>query len=162
MSNAARRIPPPPTEQDMALAQEASRTLAKITEPQRELRLVTDDNRHEMLSLSPLVLRLLQDALVHLSQGRAVTLVPHGAELTTQEAADYLNVSRPYVVQLIESGKLMARKVGTRRRIAFQDLVQFDDADRATRRAAIDEVARLSQELDGEGVFELPESIRGE
>jgi excisionase family DNA binding protein len=115
-----------------------------------------------MLSLSPLVLRLLQDALVHLSQGRAVTLVPHGAEMTTQEAADYLNVSRPYVVQLIESGKLLARKVGTRRRIAFQDLVQFDDADRATRRAALDDVARLSQELDGEGVFELPESTRGE
>ncbi len=68
-------------------------------------------------------------------------------ELTTQDVADYLNVSRPYVVKLIESGKLPARLVGTRRRVSFADLIKFDQEDRKTRRAALDELARIDQEL---------------
>jgi excisionase family DNA binding protein len=58
-----------------------------------------------------------------------------------------LNVSRPYVVKLIESGKLPARLVGTRRRVSFADLIKFDEEDRKTRRAALDELARIDQEL---------------
>jgi excisionase family DNA binding protein len=57
-------------------------------------------------------------------------------------------VSRPYVVKLIDSGKLPARMVGTRRRVALADLVKFDEADRKSRRAALDEIARLDQELE--------------
>jgi excisionase family DNA binding protein len=100
-----------------------------------------------MISIPPGALRLLLDVLTQLGQGRAVTILPKKAELTTQEVADYLNVSRPYVVKLIDSGKLPARMVGTRRRIAFRDLVEFDEADRKRRRAALDEISRLDQEL---------------
>ena len=78
---------------------------------------------------------------------RAVTVLPQNAELTTQEVADYLNVSRPYVVGLIEQNKLPARKVGTRRRVAFEDLLRYDEQQRAQRRAALDELARIDQEL---------------
>jgi excisionase family DNA binding protein len=74
-------------------------------------------------------------------------------ELTTQEVADYLNVSRPYVVKLIESGKLPARLVGTRRRVSFTDLINFDEEDRKTRRAALDELARIDQELKGSRIL---------
>ena len=77
---------------------------------------VTEDNRHEMISIPPGAVRLFLDILTQLGQGRAVTIVPGKVELTTQDVADYLNVSRPYVVKLIESGKLPARMVGTRRR----------------------------------------------
>jgi len=71
----------------------------------------------------------------------------HGAEMTTRQVAGYLNVSRTYVLRLIDSGRLPARMVGTRRRIAFQDLVRFDEADRERRRAALQELAQIDQEL---------------
>ena len=76
-----------------------------------------------------------------------MTVLPQNAELTTQEVADYLNVSRPYVVKLIEEEKLPARKVGTRRRVAFDDLLRFDEQQRARQRAALDELARIDTEL---------------
>jgi excisionase family DNA binding protein len=137
-----------PSADEIAQAKEAGRQLARlIPEDQRPLRLVTEDNQHEMISIPPGAVRLFLDVLTQLGQGRAVTILPKKAELTTQEAADYLNVSRPYVVKLIETGMLPARNVGTRRRIAFQDLVRFDDADRKRRRAALNEVSQLDQDL---------------
>jgi len=146
MSAPNRRPPQLPTEEEISQAREASRQLARLLpEGRQALKLVTDDNRHEMVSLPPDALRLLLDLLTQLGQGNAVTLVPHRAELTTQEAADYLNVSRPYVVSLIESGKLPARKVGTRRRVAFTDLLRFDEEDSKNRRTALDEFTRLGK-----------------
>jgi excisionase family DNA binding protein len=100
-----------------------------------------------MIAIPPGALRLLVDMLTQLGQGRDVTLLPQNAELTTQEVADYLNVSRPYVVKLIEEQKLPARKVGTRRRVALEDLLRFDEQQRARQRAALDELARIDAEL---------------
>jgi excisionase family DNA binding protein len=137
-----------PAEDEVTQARDAGRQLARLLpDDDGSLRLVTDDNRHEMIAIPPGALRLFVDVLTQLGQGRAVTLLPQRAELTTQEAADYLNVSRPYVVGLIEQNKLPARKVGTRRRIAFEDLVRFEGQDRAKRRTALDELARIDQEL---------------
>lgn len=148
MSAAHRRPPQLPPEDEIAQAKAASRQLARLMPKGKlPLMLVTDDNRHEMIAIPPGALRLLVDVLTQLGQGNAVTILPQRAELTTQEAADYLNVSRPYVVGLIESGKLLARKVGTRRRVAFADLVRFDESESKVRRAALDEVTRLGQEL---------------
>jgi excisionase family DNA binding protein len=148
MATANRKPPRLPNEDEIAQAREASRQLARLLpDDMQPLRLVTDDNRHEMISFPPGALRLFIDMLTQLGQGRAVTLVPQRAELTTQEVADYLNVSRPYVVALIEQNKLPARKVGTRRRVAFEDLLRFDEQDRARRRTALDELARIDQEL---------------
>ena len=100
-----------------------------------------------MIAIPSGALRLLVDMLTQLGQGRDVTLLPQNAELTTQEVADYLNVSRPYVVKLIEEQKLPARKVGTRRRVALEDLLRFDEQQRARQRAALDELARIDAEL---------------
>lgn len=148
MAKANRRPPQVPTEDEVTQARDAGRQLARLLpDDAGSLRLVTDDNRHEMIAIPPGALRLFVDVLTQLGQGRAVTLLPQRAELTTQEAADYLNVSRPYVVGLIEQNKLPARKVGTRRRIAFEDLVRFEGQDRAKRRTALDELARIDQEL---------------
>jgi len=148
------RPPKRPSETEIAQAQEASRQLARLLPRDPDaavqtpaLQLVTDDNRHEMIAIPPGALRLFVDVLTQLGQGRAVTLLPQRAELTTQEVADYLNVSRPYVVRLIEENHLPAHKVGARRRVALEDLVRFDEQDRARRRAALDELARIDQEL---------------
>lgn len=148
MAKANRRPPQMPAEDEVTQARDAGRQLARLLpDDAGSLRLVTDDNRREMIAIPPGALRLFVDVLTQLGQGRAVTLLPQRAELTTQEAADYLNVSRPYVVGLIEQNKLPARKVGTRRRIAFEDLVRFEGQDRAKRRTALDELARIDQEL---------------
>jgi excisionase family DNA binding protein len=101
-----------------------------------------------MILIPPGAVRLFMDVLTQLGQGRGVTILPEKVELTTQEVADYLNVSRPYVVKLIDSGKLAARMVGTRRRVAFEDLVRFDQDDRKLRRAALNEVARLDHAME--------------
>lgn len=147
MSSTNRRLPQFPTEDEMAQAKEAGRQLARLLpDDQHPLRLVTENNRHEIISIPPGAVRLFLDVLTQLGQGRGVTILPKKAELTTQEAADYLNVSRPYVVKLINSGALPARVVGTRRRIAFQDLIRFDEADRKRRRAALNEIAQLDTE----------------
>lgn len=153
MTTPSRRPPQLPSDDEIAQAREASRQLARLLPHDDEtvnapaLRLVTDDNHHEMIAIPPGALRLLVDMLTQLGQGRAVTVLPQNAELTTQEVADYLNVSRPYVVKLIEEEKLPARKVGTRRRVAFEDLLRFDEQLRARQRAALDELARIDAEL---------------
>lgn len=148
MSATNRRPPDFPNQEEIAQAKEASRQLARLLpEDQRPLRLVTEDNRHEMISIPPGAVRLFMDVLTQLGQGRAVTILPKKVELTTQEVADYLNVSRPYVVKLIETGQIPARTVGTRRRIAIEDLIRYDENDRKRRRAALDELALIDQKL---------------
>ena len=149
-----RRSPRPTSDDETAQAREAGRQLARLLPGSPAdgtgalpLRLVTGDEPHETIAIPPSALRLFVDVLTQLGQGRAVTLVPQRAELTTQEVADYLDVSRPYVVGLIERNKLPARKVGTRRRVAFEDLTRFDEQDRARRRAALDELDRIDREL---------------
>ena len=88
---------------------------------------------------------LILDAL---ADGKGVQIVPKDMELTTQQAADLLNVSRPYLITLLESGKIPFRKVGRHRRVTFEALMEYKRHDDAERRAAADDLTELSEELD--------------
>ncbi|MGK7956416.1 MAG: excisionase family DNA-binding protein [Crocosphaera sp.] len=90
----------------------------------------------------------IADFLADHSKGNAITLVPIHAELTTQEAADILNVSRPYLIKLLESGEILFTKVGKHRRIRFEDIMNYKDNIDHKRMEALDELAAQAQELN--------------
>jgi excisionase family DNA binding protein len=92
---------------------------------------------------------ILAEVLDRLRRGQHVHLVPDDqvGEITTQEAADLLNVSRPYVVGLIDRGELPSRKVGSRRRLKLADVLMYREIQTARQRAAADALANEAQEL---------------
>jgi excisionase family DNA binding protein len=99
------------------------------------------------VSLPPFAARLLLDALTALAEGHAVTVVPVPAELTTQEAADILNVSRPYLIKLLDERKLPHRRVGNRRKVMLEDVLRFKRRDDQARQIVLDELTREAQAI---------------
>jgi excisionase family DNA binding protein len=137
-----------PTDTDLAIAKESSRRLAAYLEQPGGLRFeVKIGPRSEELVLPPSALRLLLRVLTEMGQGNAVTLTPLRAELTSQQAADLLNVSRPHLVKLLDEGEIPSRKVGSHRRVLLEDLLSYKRALHARRQAALEELAGLSQDL---------------
>lgn len=103
--------------------------------------------RPETVEIPAAAADLLLRLLTQMAQGNAVTLIPIHAELTTQEAADLLGVSRPFVAKEIEARRLPARKVGSRRRVMFGDLMTYKRRSDADRQRALAELAALNDEL---------------
>ena len=112
-----------------------------------KLRVVGAGGGSETVTIPTAAFRLLVTILAEMGGGNAVRLIPHHAELTTQEAAELLNVSRPYLVRLLDDGRIPFHRVGTHRRVLFRDLMAYRAEHRRLRGAALDELTRLSQEL---------------
>ena len=100
------------------------------------------------VEVPPKVLRMFAEMLGRMSQRQPFALVPQKYELSTQEAAMVLNVSRPFVVKELEAGRVPYRKVGTHRRILFEDLMVYRDQSRQTSETALVELAQQAQELN--------------
>lgn len=98
------------------------------------------------ITLTPAISESLLDVLRLVASGRGFTLVPVKAELTTKQAADYLNVSRPHLVKLLEEGSIPFHKVGRHRRVLAEDLFAYRDRRNEERRGALDELADLDRE----------------
>jgi len=131
-----------PNEHDSELAAAASRELARASKAAVNVQL----GDGTVLELPKAVTPLLVNILTEMAQGNAVTLIPLHAELTTQEAANLLNISRPYLNKLLDQGLIDHHKVGTHRRIKFTDLETFREKREQERNAAMEELARQAQE----------------
>ncbi len=137
-----------PTEEQRLSAREASRRLSSVQEHDSvELQMIGAEGPGQLVVLPAVALQLLRKILTEMANGNAVTVVPVHAEFTTQQAADYLNVSRPHVVSLLEAGKIPYRKVGTHRRVLFQDLANYRRQSDLERREALDALTAEAQEL---------------
>ena len=144
------REPIVPTAQDAAIAREASRMLAPYVEHLESLRFQVGEEKKvtQKLLLPATAVRLLLDLLTEMAAGNAITLIPVHAQLTTQQAADVLNVSRPFLVSLLEQGKIPHVKVGTHRRILFEDLMRYKKNIDMDRQKALDELVKESEKLN--------------
>ena len=143
-------LPHLPTEKEVALAKEGSRELSMVMTTPDETQEITVCMGHseQRVHLPASAVQMLMDILVNISQGNAVQVVPVHTELTTQQAADILMVSRPYLVKLLDEKKIEHRKVGSHRRIRYNDLLKFKEQEERARKAVLDELAAEAQELD--------------
>ncbi len=135
-----------PTEQEATLAAESSRLLAACVGRGETARLRLIDGAIDV-TVPVSAIHMLVDILSQMAQGNAVSLVPVHAELTTQQAADLLNVSRPYLVKRLEAGDMPFHKLGRHRRIRYSDLMQYMERVDAEGRRAVDELSGQAQEL---------------
>jgi len=136
-----------PTGRESALAAETGRQIAAVINGAETVPAHFGPKGAEAVELPTTAVRLLLDILEQMARGNAVTLMPVHAELTTQQAADLLNVSRTHLVQLLDEEKIPHRKVGTHRRVRAEDVLAYRRETERARREALDELTELDEEL---------------
>ena len=136
-----------PTQEDTELAVESSRLLAACI-GKGESACLRLHNGNELLQVPVKAIRLLVDILDAMARGDAVSLIPIHKELTTQEAANILNVSRPYLVKLMEAGEIPFHKNGVRRRVFFKDLMEYKQKRDQASMLLLDELTADAQEFE--------------
>ncbi len=132
--------------QEKELALKASRLLACYSPKSTTCELKLDGK--ETITLPISILPQLAEILNHIAQANKVKMIPIKQELTTSEAAEILNVSRPYLVNLLESGKIPFRKVGVRRRILSSDVMAYKEKTDTQRKTVLTELVAQAQELN--------------
>jgi excisionase family DNA binding protein len=141
---------------DRRAADEGAEALAQVTAflhahptPALRVQLCSDnpDAEPTRITVPSFVVRFFIDILAQVANGNAITVAPIPAELTTQQAADLLNVSRPYVIKLLEERKIPFRRVGNRRKVLLTDLLDYKRRDDQYRREVLDELTRKAQNL---------------
>lgn len=139
-------------EAEAVIARRAADLLRTVAEANEGVK-ITVDGKEDSKIIVPLPARavaLMYEVLEAMANRTPMSLIPHDAELTTQQAADYLNVSRPHFIRQLEANKLEYRKVGSHRRIRFADLIEYEKACRHKQKRALvdlnDEARRLGLE----------------
>jgi len=139
-----------PAEHEVQVARQGRNRLASyLTKGSRtqSIQLIDDKNNAHLVEVPTAALHLLVNILDEFASGNAVEVVPIHSKLTTQEAANLLNVSRPYLIKLLEEGKLPFHYVGSHRRIRFDDLIAFREEQDRKSEEAMTELVRLSEEM---------------
>jgi len=135
-----------PSATERAAANQLRKIIAAHAGGDAKLRVLGDDNGPAEITLSPALSSLLMELLRHVGKGDAVTLVPVSQMLTTQQAADILNVSRPFLISLLDKEKIKHTLVGRHRRIKAEDLFAYKRERDGRRDAALSDLAELDAE----------------
>ena len=136
-----------PTAQEIEQAKETSRALSKYSDEQLRIRVFDKEGDGEDMVLPGYAFNLLLDILTQMSKGNAVSFMPVNAELSTQQAANLLNVSRPYFIELLNKGSIAFRKVGTHRRVLAKDVIAYKEQEDQERLKVLEELSDQAQEL---------------
>ncbi len=138
-----------PSAKEVALAEKSRKILLALMREKKEpiFRIVKGGKEGESILFPSGALKLLVVILSQMANGNAVTLMPIHAELTTQEAADLLNVSRPFLITLLNDGKIPFRKVGTRRRVLARDILDYKSKIDKQRLKTLEKLAEQDQDL---------------
>jgi len=149
LDKAKQVVPPPMSKKDIEMARVAQRLIMESLDHSRAaaITLTTDLGEHPSVDLPPAALRFIGQLLGAMSEGRPITLIPSKREFSTVEAANFINVSRPFVIKEMEAGRLKYRMVGTHRRVTFEDLVEYMDAIQKKQQAALDRMSENAREL---------------
>ncbi len=132
--------PLPPTGEEAKLAKESSQILARYTEVKKpQIIIKTDEMNTQAIAIPESAFLMLVEILEQMAQGKAVSLVSLPAELTTQEAANILEVSHPYLVELLESGEIPSQTVGTERQMRYEDVLHYKNQIEEKRQQTLDE-----------------------
>ncbi|HSI61560.1 MAG TPA: helix-turn-helix domain-containing protein [Candidatus Saccharimonadia bacterium] len=135
-----------PTEKDVLLAQEFQRQMGGLKFGKKQSIGFQIEGRP--VSVPVAAARLLLDALASMAEGRTLTVVPLDEEVSPQEAAELLNVSRPYAARLFDKGAIPSRKVGTHRRALTRDVLAYRQREKEARLKVLDELAAEGQQLN--------------
>ena len=135
-----------PTHDEIESAADAAGALAAALRQNGALEIAASGG--DSIRLAPAITALLIDVLSHVARGNMLTLVPTGALLTTQQAADILNVSRPFLSQLLKEGVIPFIPIGSHRRVSIEALLKYKDARDANQLEALHELSCLGQEFD--------------
>jgi len=142
-------LPPAMSAEDAEMARAAQRCIMAALDHSRaaSITLTGDAGNQPVIQVPPQALKVIAQVLGAMSERRPIVLMPSKQEVSTVEAANFLNVSRPFVIKEIEQGRLPHRMVGTHRRIAFDDLLQYAEKMRARQQSALDRMADNAREL---------------
>lgn len=145
-------VPRPLSDAEREMARAAQRCIVAALDHSRAASITVigegeRDGGPVTVGVPPQALRLIAQILGAMSERRPVVIMPARQELSTVEAANYLNVSRPFLIRELEAGRLAYRMVGTHRRVAFEDLREYEAKMRASQQAALDRLAADRDEL---------------
>lgn len=139
----------PPTERESRLARTSKQLLSRYVLEDQPLTLrVIDAEQGQPIELPAGAVTLLLDILGAMASGQGITLIPENAELTTVQEADILNVSRPFLIRLLEDGQIPYRKVGKHQRIRMEDAMNYKQAIDQERESVLDQLVAGVQEQD--------------
>jgi excisionase family DNA binding protein len=131
------------TEQEILLIKELEQFLR--TQAPRSAKLVAPGGQE--LEIPEPIYQVLRRIVPLLAQGASIQLMPINKELTTQEAADLLNVSRPHLIKMLKVGRIPYHMRGSHRRILFQDLLEYQRRRDAEREEALKKITGLAEEF---------------
>ncbi|MBC6428237.1 MAG: helix-turn-helix domain-containing protein [Cellvibrionales bacterium] len=138
---------PPPNARDAAIARAAAQALSRYARTQDPLKLhITDQAQTKPIELPAPTVALLLDILKAMAAGHSVTLIPENPDLTTVQAADLLNVSRPFLIKLLDEQQIPHRKIGKHRRIRAEDVLAYKTTTDQQLETALDELVADAQE----------------